>query len=65
MEQIIKFKDFIKEDKFPEKISEFINNYKERPFLLFTEYIKESPDWKNKDCHFGQEGLQKMLGNDD
>lgn len=51
-------------EEFQEKITEFINDYKNFPFKLFGEYIKESPRWSDSDCTFGQEELQKMLGND-
>ena len=55
-------------ETFQEKIAFWINEYnfnENYTFTTFRQYLNESPQWDNHDCTFGQEDLQKMLGNND
>lgn len=56
------------EETFQEKIANWLNEFAfndEYRFKSFTEYLRESPQWDKSDCTFGQEELQKMMGNMD
>jgi len=57
-----------KEDnRFSEELANWLNEFQEPEFVFktFREYLRESPQWNNTDCNFGQETLQKMMGNED
>lgn len=55
-------------ETFQEKIANWLNEYAFNDayvFTSFTQYLRESPQWDKTDCTFGQEDLQKMMGNKD
>ena len=55
-------------ETFQEKLANWLNEYSFNDayvFKSFTQYLRESPQWDNSDCTFGQEELQKMMGNEE
>lgn len=53
---------------FEEKIANWLNEFAfddRYVFTSFSQYLRESPQWERTDCTFGQEELQKMMGNED
>jgi len=41
----------------------FINSYKDFPMKTFREFLNEAPQYVQDDCEFGQEKMQRLMGN--
>lgn len=55
-------------ETFQERVANWLNEYHFNDNYIFTsfrQYLNESPQWDKTDCTFGQEELQKMIGNHD